>query len=156
VVRANERLREAIAVYADGFLIAMSLFDGRYIGGVKLPIASPTDLIVSDNGFVAVCSNGPDSHVIVVVDQNLEQVALQTYDGCVQCWATLQYDGIEFLVIGLKGSCMLELLRLPCIGEPVWHVVVPFAPAMIACSKNVWACYLAAHDGTVVEFNFAR
>jgi hypothetical protein len=107
-------------------------------------------------GFVAVCYNGPDSHTIVVVDQNLEQVALQTYDGCVQCWATLQYDGLEFLVIGLKGSGVLVLLRLPCIGEPVWHVDVPFAPIMIACSKNEWACYLAGYDGAVTRFNFAR
>jgi hypothetical protein len=156
IVRANERLREAIAVYADGFLIAMSLFDGRYIVGIKLPLASPTDLIVSDMGFVAICYNGPDSHTIVVVDQNLEQVALQTYDGCVQCWATLQYEGLEFLVIGLKGSRVLALLRLPCIGEPIWHTEVPFAPAMIACSKNEWGCFLAGHDGTVIGFRFAR
>jgi hypothetical protein len=37
-----------------------------------------------------VCFNGPDSHVIVATGPNLEVVARQTFDGCVQGWAALE------------------------------------------------------------------
>jgi hypothetical protein len=155
-VRVNDRLREAVAVSRDGFLIAMSLTDGRYLRGVRLSLGAPAELAVSDNGLVAVCYNGADSHTIIVMDQNLEKVAKRTYDGRVQCWETVMYNGCEWLIVGGKkeGGGELAMLQLPEIGEIVRAVELPFVPELVVCVGEKLMCYIAAGDGRVSSFHF--
>jgi hypothetical protein len=150
-VRTSYRFKQVISVSRDGFLMCISALDGRYIRGLSLPVSNPTGLVVSDAGFVAVCFNGPDSHTIIVLDQNMLLVAQQTFDGCVKCWATMEFCGIEYLVVALKKG-KLTLVQLPCMTQTVFDITLPFVPSFIAVMKNEAVCYLASHDGGIFAF----
>jgi hypothetical protein len=146
-VRACERLREAVSVSRDGFVMALSLRDGRYLRGFKLPFPDPSDVVVSDGGFVAICFNGPDSHIVVVLDQNLKFVVKKGFDGCVQCWATCEYAGIEHLVVGMRNGGV-KLVMLPMLEEE--RAVATVRAQLITCAKG--ECFVASAEGTVTAF----
>jgi hypothetical protein len=150
-IKINERLMEAISVSRDGFLVSMSLLDGRYLGGVKLPLSDPSDLEISRNNYIAVCFNGPDSHIVVVLDQNLEFLQTRTLDGCVHCWTTVQFNGLDYLLIA-KKSLLLVILRLPFLTLVNWEAQLPFLPSVMICGKSQPICYMAYSNGMVIEF----
>jgi hypothetical protein len=148
-VRMSERFQQAISVSRDGFVLAMSLWNGRYLHGFRLPLSYPSDLAVSEMGFVAVCFNGPDSHVVIVLDQNLRFIARRGFDGCVQCWAAIEYGGSDHVVVALRGGGM-KLVQLPLLGDVNCELEPPFSPALIACSRG--ECFIASRDGAVWSF----
>jgi WD40 repeat protein len=148
-LRTSERLRQAISVSRDGFVLAMSLRNGRYLRGFRLPLSDPSNMAVSEMGFVAVCFNGPDSHIVIVLDQNLRLVARSAFDGCVQCWNCLEYGGIDHLVIGLRGGGM-KLVRLPLLGEVETGIEAPFTPTFIVCARG--ECFIASPEGAIWSF----
>jgi hypothetical protein len=130
--------------------MAISLQDGRYLRGYRLGLSDPSDLVVSDAGFVAVCFNGPDSHIVVVLDQNLNFISRRSFDGCVQCWAPADCSGIDHLVVSLKWRGV-KLVRLPLIDDvrPL-RVDIGFEPEFLACSKG--ECFAASTEGNVTHF----
>jgi hypothetical protein len=146
-LKISEKLKEAFSVSRDGFLVSMSLFDGRYLGGVKLPLSDPSDMVVSEHGFVAVSFNGPDSHIVVVLGQNMEIIAKKTFDGCVACWATHQHNGIDVLVVALKNADIV-MVGLPEMEQVTLGTKLPSVPEMIACMKSEPGCIVGLPDGT--------
>jgi hypothetical protein len=150
-VKMNERLKEAISLSRDGFLVSMSLLDGRYLGGVKLPLSDPSNLEISPNNYIAVCFDGPDSHIIVVLDQNLAFLQTRTLDGCVHCWTTVEINGMDYLLIA-KKSLSLVILKLPFLALANWEAQLPFLPSVMVCGKNQPVCYMAYPNGMVTEF----
>jgi hypothetical protein len=155
-IKINNRLQEAVSVSRDGFLLTMSLINGRYLRGVKLPLGAPSDLTISENGIIGICYNGVDSHTIVVLDQNLVKVTKRVYDGRVLCWTTVIFNGCEWLVIGMKKgvSGVLAMLQLPEIDGVVRFVDIPIIPENIVCSCQDFICYFAGKDGVVSSFHF--
>jgi hypothetical protein len=145
-LQTNDRLQQAISVSRDGFVLAMSLRDGRYLWGYRLPLSEPSLLALSELGFVAICFNGPDSHTIITLDQNLVPVARRDFEGCIECWDCVELGGIEHLVIGLKRGAV-KILRIPLLSTVAEAMTTPCRPALIACSRG--ECFVAAGDGTV-------
>jgi WD40 repeat protein len=145
----SERFKQAISVSRDGFLLSMSIRDGRYLRGFRLPLSDPSHLTVSEIGFVVVGFNGPDSHVVVVLDQNLKFVVRQGFDRCIQCWDCLEIGGMDHLIVVLKAGG-LQILRIPLLVEIAHDFEIPFQPVQIACWKG--ECFMTSQDGEVWSF----
>jgi hypothetical protein len=145
-VRMSPRMKQAISISKDGFLLSMSLLDGRYLHGISLN-ADPSELTVSDRGYIAVAFNGPDSHVIIVLDQNLNVITEKAFDGCVLCCATVDRRGLECLVIALNNGTIVAY-QLPFLEKKTLEVAVDFTVSFMSFGKN-GLCYLAASDGKI-------
>jgi hypothetical protein len=146
-VRTNERLRQAVSVSRDGFVMAIGLRDGRYLRGFKLALPDPSDVVFSESGFVAICFNDPDSHIVVVLDQNLKFVCKKGFDGCVQCWAAGEYGGIDHLIVGMRHGG-IRLVRLPLLDEG--RKAQGVSAAFIAYARG--ECFVASAEGAVSAF----
>jgi hypothetical protein len=151
LLQVSDRLKCAVAIAADGFLMAMSIIDAKYLGGVHLGMSNPSHLLISRAGYTAVCFNGPDSHHVKVFDQNLITVAEATFDGCVQCWAAAERGGLDHLFIALDSGRM-AVLRLPCIEEVLAEFAIAFVPAQLAYVRREGLFYAADAAGGLHTF----
>jgi hypothetical protein len=151
LLKVSGRLKAAIAIAYDGFLIAMSIIDAKYLGGVNLGISNPTHLIVSRSGYIAVCFNGPDSHEIVVVDQNLLMIEKKSFDGCVNSWVTAERGGLDYLFLAL--SCKrLVIRKLPFVEEELKELEISFVPSHMEFVRKESQFYAADGIGNLYTF----
>jgi hypothetical protein len=148
LLEMSKRMKSATVVTRDGFVMAISLLNGRYLAGIELGMSNPSHLVVTQAGFALVCFNGPDSHVVFVLDQNLLLVTKNTFDGCVQCWTTLEFNGIDFIVLALDYQRILAL-RVPLLDAVMMEASAPFLPQFIAYLKPDGVCYLSGPRGEV-------
>jgi hypothetical protein len=151
LLQISDRLKCAVAIAADGFLMAMSIIDAKYLGGVHLGMSNPSHLLISRAGYTAVCFNGPDSHHVIVLDQNLITVAQMTFDGCVQCWTAAERAGLDHLFVALDSPC-IAVLRLPFIEEVLAELEVPFVPAELQYARREGLFYAADAAGALHTF----
>jgi hypothetical protein len=154
-VQINERFNESVSISRDGFVVSMSLKDGQYLREVSLPMSDPSDLLVTDRGFVCVAFNGPDSHVIHVLDHNLVAVTKKTFDGCEQGWTSIERSGVEYLLIGLKTKRILGV-QIPYLDKIAMDVETPFTPSLMASGRQDSNCYVATADGGLMSFSIPR
>jgi WD40 repeat protein len=150
-VRINERLNESVSISRDGFMMSMSLTDGRCLREVYLPMSDPSDMIISDRGYICVAFNGPDSHLILVLDHNLVTIVKNSFDGCLQCWTTIERNGVEYLLIGLKTKRILTV-QIPYLDGSVPDIEIPFSPSLMASGRQDGNCYVATSDGALMTF----
>jgi hypothetical protein len=148
LLEMSKQMKSATVVTRNGFVMAVSLLNGRYRCGNKLGMSNPSHSLVIQAGFALVCFNGPDSHIIFVLDQNMILVMKNTFDGCIQCWTTLEFNGTDFVVFALDDQRILAL-RVPLLDEVVMDALAPFLPQFIAYLKADRVCYLASTRGEV-------
>jgi hypothetical protein len=151
LLQVSDRLKCAVAISTDGFLMAMSIIDAKYLGGLNLGMSNPSHLVISRTGYTAVCFNGPDSHHIIVLDQNLITVTQTTFDGCVRCWAAAEKCGLDHLFIALDSGRM-AVLRLPFIEEVLCEVEMPFVPEQLVWARREGLFYAADAAGGLHTF----
>jgi WD40 repeat protein len=146
LLEVNVEMNASISVTRDGFVMEMSLLDGRYVAGFELEASNPSHLLVTNHGFSLICFNGADSHVIFVLDQNLIFVTKNTLNGCVLCWTSMEKNGIEYALIALVSQ-IIVVVKLPFLEKPIMGIAVTFVPSFMTYARKQGVCYLADSKG---------
>jgi WD40 repeat protein len=117
LIAINDRLKMCLSVGEDGFLLATSTANGRFLRSVELRESDPSLIAISDFGCVAVAFNRRDECLIKVLDQNLVPIGDQRITRKILVWKYVKWgDGGEYLISALE-SRQLVLFRLPFIEE---------------------------------------
>jgi hypothetical protein len=145
IVRIRPLFQEVVAISRNGFLSVSSLSTKRYLKGVQLGSANPSDMIVSSGGLIVVAFRGPGSFLIVVAGVNLEILAERNVDGTLACWTAVVLNGIDYLVIAIANR--IRFLRLPVLeavsdGERELAIV----PAAMTFVRKDRTLYIAGGD----------
>jgi hypothetical protein len=117
LIRINEKLQICISVSSDGFVLAISTANGRFLHAFELGESDPALLEVSEFGCVVIGFNQGGVCLVKVLDQNLRPIADRKVNTQICCWKYVRWgDGVEYLIASLAGG-RLVLFKLPFMEE---------------------------------------
>jgi hypothetical protein len=133
LITINKKLQICVSVGFDGFVLALSTVNGRFLHARELHESDPSLLAFSNFGCVVVAFNQNGSALIKVLDQNLRPISERRMPYEVNCWRYVQWsDGAEYLIAALSNR-RLVLLKLPFIDELGLDFQANFAVAAVDC-----------------------
>jgi WD40 repeat protein len=133
LIELNKKLQICISVGFDGFVLALSTVNGRFLHARELHESDPSLLAFSNFGCVVVAFNQNGSCLAKVLDQNLLPVCERRLQYEVNCWRYVQWsDGAEYLIAALSNR-RLVLLKLPFMEELDLDFQANFAVAAVDC-----------------------
>jgi hypothetical protein len=113
LMRINEKLQMCVSVSFDGFVLALSTINGRFLHAFELRENDPSLLAFTDFGCVVVGFNQGNACLIKILDQNLKPVAERRVSSPISCWRYVLWgDGAEYLIAWLAEN-QLVLFKLP-------------------------------------------
>jgi hypothetical protein len=117
LIAINDRLNMCVSIGEDGFLLATSTANGRFLRSVELRESDPSLIAISDFGCVVVAFNRQDACLIKVLDQNLVPIGEHRIRSRILVWKYVEWgDGGEYLISALE-SRQLVLFKLPFVEE---------------------------------------
>jgi WD40 repeat protein len=138
----SQSFRTCLSIGNDGYLIATSTIDGRFLCAMDLN-GKPSLMTVSERGWVIVAFNQQNSSLVKVLDHNIKEVTEKTIPAPISCWkAAFWGDGAEFLItatrdrrlllfklpyledMGLQAETRFELEALELVSEPTSLLIV--------------------------------
>jgi hypothetical protein len=150
-LRIRTLFREVVSLSHNGFLAVSSLDECRYLRGVQLRASHPSEMVVSDLGFIAVAFNMPDSLTIVVLGQNLGVAGERQFDGALGSWTTAVVNGIDHLLIYLSNK-KLMLAMLPTLNVIVLDEHVGSTVTAMAFAKTESCAYFATSEKKIYKW----
>jgi hypothetical protein len=145
-IRTNSKMLTCFSISNDGFLLSVSLVDGRYLKGFGLGMSDPSELIVTKNAYVGVVFNGAGSALVKVFDWDLREVSSVTLEMCIDCWTFLEDSGIEWLLIVLRNKRVI-MARIPDLLLLGLELELPFRLTCCAWSNGEALCYCRGEEG---------
>jgi hypothetical protein len=148
LITINRKLSTCISISHDGFAVAASADDGKFIAAADLKECDPSTIALSDFGFFVVGFN-QGSCLLKVLDQNLVVITEKRVGWLVQAWKCLSWgDGVDYLIVVTKDSVLI-LLSLPFLEELVLPIEIDTVVAEIDFICNERILVLADADGRV-------
>jgi WD40 repeat protein len=133
LIAINKKLQICVSVGFDGFVLALSTVNGRFLHGIELHESDPSLLAFSNFGCVLVAFNQKGNCLVKVVDQNLRLICERRMSYAINCWKYVHgSDGGEYLIASLSNR-RLVLLKIPFMEELDLDFQTNFAVAAVDC-----------------------
>jgi WD40 repeat protein len=149
----NEKCDLVVSCSRIGEVITIALGSGTFIRKIEKGIGEPSDVVIWDDGTVAIAFTSSNRTVVVVLDQNLNHVSETIFPSIVWTWTAVSWpNGMNYVVAGMKNN-KLAIYELPGIAE-VWGEQLDYEISKVALATNPLAMIVGTMCGKVLQFPF--
>jgi hypothetical protein len=149
-----DRADACVSCSRNGEIVSVALSSGAFIRKVQCDIGDPTDVAIWPDGTSAVAFTASNRSVIVVLDQNLAEVAREVLPATVKASAAFEWpNGKNYMAVGMADR-RIAILALPeC--EEVWKIEqIDWDVARIAVAKKPMVIVIGTTCGKVIAVPF--
>jgi hypothetical protein len=149
----NEKYDLVVSCLRRGEVISVALGSGTFLRKIEKAVGEPSDVVIWDDGTVAIAFTSSNRSVVVVLDQNLNQVSETIFPSVVWTWTAVGWpNGMNYVIVGMRNK-KLAIYQLPGMEE-VWGEQLDYEISKVVLATLPLAMIVGTMCGRVLRFPF--